>query len=59
MIAIKQRNTRPFQEIEKIRDALNDSIYIFFLIIMICFMIKYGFVAFRKDARVTQLPPFS
>ena len=23
---------------------------------MICFMIKYGFVAFRKDARVTQLP---
>ena len=30
MIAIKQRNKRPFQEIEKIRDALNDSIYIFF-----------------------------
>jgi hypothetical protein len=24
---------------------------------MICFMIKYGFVVFRKDARVTQLPP--
>jgi hypothetical protein len=30
MIAIKQRNKRPFQEIEKIRDALNDSMYIFF-----------------------------
>jgi hypothetical protein len=30
MIAIKQINKRPFQEIEKIRDTLNDSIYIFF-----------------------------
>ena len=25
---------------------------------MICFMIKYGFVVFLKDARVTQLPHF-
>jgi len=56
MIAIKQNNKRSFQEIERIRDALNDSIYIFF-IIMICFMIKYGYVVFHKDARVTQLPP--
>jgi hypothetical protein len=30
MVAIKQRNKRPFQEIERIRDALNDSIYIYF-----------------------------
>jgi hypothetical protein len=29
MVAIKQRNKRSFQEIEKIRDALNDSIYIY------------------------------
>ena len=30
MVAIKQRNKRPFQEIERIRDALNDSIYLYF-----------------------------
>ena len=32
MVTIKQRNKRPFTEIERIRDALNDSIYIYIYI---------------------------
>ena len=58
MVAIKQRNKRPFKEIERIRDALNDSIYIYIFDNYNMFYDKVWFVVFLKDARVTQLPHF-
>jgi hypothetical protein len=58
MVAIKQRNKRPFQEIERIRDALNDSILstifqnIFWLSYQCAFRIQIVCFSYRQAGAI-------